>query len=118
MDPRERLSALGEEYVRFAREHRAEYAIMFGSHEGFEFYPDLKEASGEAFFILIQTVQEILPPGATQSDAVRYSLVVWSMIHGFAELENMCAFQFIDESAIPKPTEFLSLLAQLAPERP
>ncbi len=105
------LEELGRAYFEFSQEFPAEYRVMFGRKKDFGEYPHLVEASGEAFFMLLCSVQALMPVGATQTQAVPNALLTWSMIHGYANLMQLGAFQFIDASVVPTPEGMAKSLA-------
>jgi AcrR family transcriptional regulator len=79
-----RLTAMGIAYVRFAREHRAHFEVMFGPVEA---APPRTEAGARAFGILEQTIREGQQAGEVRpGDSVKLAQVAWALIHGVSVL--------------------------------
>ena len=85
----ERMDAMGEAYVMFAREHPSMFLLMFRSERLDVTRPALHEAMQEAFGLLMRGVSarhageaQATPPLAILAEIVR----AWSMVHGFAML--------------------------------
>lgn len=74
---RARLIAVGEAYVRFARDNAALYALLFDSAELRRADPVLAEASGRAYAVITEATPG--PPDA---------LLAWIVVHGIAGLER------------------------------
>lgn len=98
-DPRERLMAGCSAYVRFGAGHPHLYRLMFAGDfcEGPLFdnrpeaedseFPDLIEASNEAYDSLVDGLAEAQEQGALRPrDPRAQALAVWSMIHGVMSL--------------------------------
>ncbi len=84
-DPRSRVRALGEAYVRFALEHRHSFRLMLYDPLGAEPAP---RAAGGAFALLERTIDEGRRAGAVRKDlsAREIALGAWSLVHGLASL--------------------------------
>jgi AcrR family transcriptional regulator len=108
----ERMDAMGEAYVMFAREHPSMFLLMFRSERLDVTRPALHEAMQEAFGLLMRGVSarhareaQTAPPLAILAEILR----AWSMVHGFAML-------MIDHrldhllSYLPKGTDVRDLL--------
>ena len=83
----DRLDAMGEAYVAFARTNPALFQLMFRSERLDPARPALAEALAHASALLTQTAGGFVPgreqPTLAQvADAVR----AWSMVHGYAML--------------------------------
>jgi len=88
-DPRDKLDAIGEAYVRFGLENPMYYELMFMRKTEFL----LARRKGEsqpriaAFLALQQAIQEaveagVLPPG----DVLDYSAFFWANVHGIVSM--------------------------------
>lgn len=89
-DPREDLQALGEHYLRYAREHPLEYQLMFSST-----WPEAANDAGlvrdaaHAFDILRRVLRRIHGDSAAMRERVELdALYIWSTIHGLAGVLN------------------------------
>ncbi len=83
----DRLNAMGEAYVAFARANPALFQLMFRSERLDPARPALAEALAQASDLLTQTAGGFVagreqPTLAQVADAVR----AWSMVHGYAML--------------------------------
>ena len=84
----ERMDAMGEAYVAFARDNPGMFLLMFRSERLDVARPGLREAMDEAFTVLTRgasakrATSAQVPPLTTIADAVRS----WSLVHGFAML--------------------------------
>lgn len=77
-------TAVGVEYLRFAKTNPALYKVMFGSRLDAE-NAELKAASQACFENLHLSVSEILPD-KSKEDVNAISLQMWSSVHGLAML--------------------------------
>ncbi len=83
----ERLTAIGLAYLRFAREERRRFAVMFQSHELAAAAPELEAQADRAFQPLRECVGAYFadrPAEAGRAPAV--TLAAWSLVHGAALL--------------------------------
>lgn len=84
----ERMDAMGEAYVAFARDNPGMFLLMFRGERLDFARPVLREAMDEAFAVLMRGAgarrapSANLPPLAMLADVVRS----WSLVHGFAML--------------------------------
>src|SRR4051812_20610397 len=89
------FQAMGEAYVRFAREHPSHYRVMFGS--GFDrsaTNPELLEEGPAAFQILVGALVEQQQKGLVRADdPLTQARFVWSLVHGIAMLTLDGAFE-------------------------
>jgi AcrR family transcriptional regulator len=85
-DPKARLRAAGEGYVRFATAHPGLFRLMFGGAELDRSDPALADAQDSAYGELGRIVAPFLPAEAGPEDDHRLRLAVWSMAHGYAHL--------------------------------
>ena len=84
----ERMDAMGEAYVAFAREHPSMFLLMFRSERLDPARPVLHEAMQNAFGMLMRGVSERrgpVPQGSALS-VLAEIVRAWSMVHGFAML--------------------------------
>lgn len=86
--PSERMDAMGEAYVAFARDYPGMFLLMFRSERLDVARPALREAMDEAFAALTRGASarrgtSVQPPAlALAADVVR----AWALVHGFAML--------------------------------
>jgi len=88
-DPRDKLDAIGEAYVRFGLENPMHYELMFMRKTEFLLASRKGESQPRilAFTALQQAVQEavdagVLPPG----DVLDYSAFLWANVHGIVSM--------------------------------
>jgi AcrR family transcriptional regulator len=83
---KERLVAMGEAYVAFARNYPGMFLLMFRSERLDATRPGLREAMDQAFAVLTRSVSDrrgaASPPKAMIADVTRS----WALVHGFAML--------------------------------
>lgn len=85
-DPVDRLVALSEAYVRFARRERARYEVMFGPRlNEDERFPDLESAVRLAIEALADEL-EAAAPNAERKRKRDAGIALWSAVHGLASL--------------------------------
>ncbi|MFC4128516.1 TetR/AcrR family transcriptional regulator [Nocardia rhizosphaerae] len=86
--PLDALAALGETYVRFSRDHPAQFRLMFRpelSHS--EKHPDAHVAGDAAFAVLAETVADCVSAGVFPADrADVITIAWWGLGHGLASL--------------------------------
>lgn len=107
----ERMDAMGEAYVMFAREHPSMFLLMFRSERLDTKRPALHDAMEEAFGQLTRGVSERRGTAEASASLPLLADIVrsWSMVHGFAmlmidhRLEPMLAH-------LPKGTDVNDLL--------
>lgn len=87
-DPRARLEACGQSYVRFALGSPAHFRVMFRPELADpEIHPGMLEASQPAFQMLVQGVVDCQRAGqAPGGDPMPLVLTCWSVVHGLASL--------------------------------
>lgn len=78
-----RMLAMGRSYIRFAMEHPAVYALMFGKSGQCAMTDHLKEAAGSAWRQLLAGVT----PLVGESRAKPAAAMVFSTVHGYAMLK-------------------------------
>jgi AcrR family transcriptional regulator len=84
----ERMDAMGEAYVAFAREHPSMFLLMFRSERLDVTRPALHEAMEEAFGLLMRGVSARRGAEVRVASLALTAEIVraWSMVHGFAML--------------------------------
>jgi AcrR family transcriptional regulator len=97
-DPRARMQAIGEAYVRFAEQRPGHYRILFATpgHNGqLENLRAKDEGVGkEVFGLLLACTADCLPEG---SDPRPVALQLWTTLHGYVSLrEVMPGFDWPD----------------------
>jgi len=87
-DPVTAFENIGRAYLRFAREHPADYAVMFEAGLPSDISPELSRASENAFAVLRNAAGVLCAemPAETRPPALMVSLHIWSMAHGIASL--------------------------------
>ena len=87
-DPLRRFRACGDAYFRFAREHTAHFRVMFRPELASpEEHPQVLEASGRAFAVLVEVLLDCQRAGlAPAGDVLPLVLTAWSTAHGLAAL--------------------------------
>ncbi len=85
-EPRDRVRALGEAYVRFAVACPHHFRLMLGGPPSEGEAP--KTAEGESFALLERTLREGQSAGAIRDDlsARDLALAAWALVHGLASL--------------------------------
>lgn len=85
--PRRRLQAVGEGYIRFALANPEHFSIMFRSDMLDVDEPSFQQAGDEAFNLLAGVVGECAAAGLIpRSDVGTVGVAAWSLVHGFATL--------------------------------
>ncbi len=97
LPPAERIVAMGEAYLRFAREHREEVALLFDSLQAME--PLDLEHPDEAFLaptgvyrLLESALREGIAEGAfriAEDDLMFVMHGTWALVHGLALVERL-----------------------------
>ncbi|MFE3545362.1 TetR/AcrR family transcriptional regulator [Nocardia sp. NPDC059177] len=82
------LADLAEGYVRFSREHPAQFRLMFRPELSQpEKHPDAHDAGDAAFHVLADTIGECVAAGTLPADgADRLAIAWWGLAHGLASL--------------------------------
>jgi AcrR family transcriptional regulator len=83
-----RMTAMAVAYVRFAKERRAYYDVMFGAQEiDDETQAPPDSAGARAFAILVDTIREGQVTGDVRAgDPEALADFVWSVVHGISTL--------------------------------
>lgn len=86
-DPVDRLVELGVTYVRFARDHRAAYRVMFAEPSSAEGAPPPEPTGDTAFHVLVETIRYGQAKGAFVAGSARELAVAsFAFVHGLAML--------------------------------
>jgi AcrR family transcriptional regulator len=87
-DPRDRLTALGRGYVRWAVAHPDYYQVMFGAEAKDKAdYPGLLIAGAQAFGDLHEAVTRCVASGLMkEQEPLKIAGPMWAMVHGIAAL--------------------------------
>jgi AcrR family transcriptional regulator len=91
-EPLLRFRALGLSYVGFARDHPAQFRVMFGPEVADRsLYPSLSESAGETFRLLVQAIRECQKAGSVrEGDPEDLATTAWSTVHGLSALVVDC----------------------------
>ncbi|MFC6010175.1 TetR/AcrR family transcriptional regulator [Nocardia lasii] len=86
--PLDALTALGAAYVRFSREHPAQFRLMFRPELSQpDKHPDAHVAGDAAFAVLGETVAECVAAGSLPPDRAEILAIAWwGLGHGLASL--------------------------------
>jgi AcrR family transcriptional regulator len=86
-EPQARLHAAMEGYVRFASDHPALFSLMFSKEHCEMTDPALRMASAESYAVLAGIARGLDWDKADAPNAQRRTeLLLWSIVHGYAEL--------------------------------
>ena len=77
------LRAMGEAYVRFARQHPQRFRLMFGGQLQIARHPALREIATKTFEGLSGALAARVPGAQGARDA---SIAAWALVHGLAQL--------------------------------
>lgn len=91
-DPMERLKAMGNVYIQFAKENPDKYDLMFNLKEPMHFLEDIKakewDEGTETYKVLLATINECIEAGHFKGHiAEPLSYLIWSCVHGLCSLE-------------------------------
>ncbi len=84
-DPYEKLKGVGLAYIRFAIARPGAFRLVFSCEALHQEHEELKEAGDSGFQVLVNVVAAIIP-GKDPDTVLSYSLLAWSIVHGFANL--------------------------------
>lgn len=84
-DPRSQLIGLCEGYLHFARQHKAQFELIFLTAKKDNPSEELQFFSREAFNLLVSTC-DLFEPAA--SGPRGNAIMIWSLVHGFATLRE------------------------------
>ncbi|MEM1040732.1 MAG: TetR/AcrR family transcriptional regulator [Pseudomonadota bacterium] len=83
---KERLDALGQTYVDFARQEPGMFRLVFGLTEAHQGDDELSQAGQQVFGIVIQATAECLGIEASAPEAMERAYMLWSFVHGHSFL--------------------------------
>ena len=108
-DWQRKLEAIGVAYVEYAVNHQAYHRVMFNDgYTDYEKYPQLGQASEEAFDVLLNVIKAGQEAKIfTSEDPMQLARVCWSLVHGVSTLA-------IDNQPIASDPEEVIKLAQIA----
>ncbi|MHA1546099.1 MAG: TetR-like C-terminal domain-containing protein, partial [Alphaproteobacteria bacterium] len=106
--PHADLLAICHGYLRFAREHQAQFRLMFSS-EGLDFNnPELEHQSSAAYQVLRQGCAPFSSSNASSQDT---EIMIWSLVHGYAEIAHRAREKQGEHPA--RKTDFVDILSAL-----
>jgi hypothetical protein len=86
---KDRLNAAMQGYVRFAREHKQLFLLMFSAQHCDFGDPDLSLAASGSYAVLADIAAGLdWDKAAAPGGQRRTELMLWSLVHGFAQLSN------------------------------
>lgn len=86
----DRLRAAIEGYVRFAREHKGLFLLMFSAQHCDFKDAELREAAAASFAVLSEIAEGLDWDKADELDGQRRTeIMLWSFVHGYAQLANI-----------------------------
>ena len=95
---RARVGATGQAYLRFAREHRSHFEVMWRTDLCRRDEPALQAAADATFDQLVHAVREAQAEGwAAGADDRSVAYLAWSAVHGLAVLRLDGPLQGLDE---------------------
>jgi len=91
-NPMERLKAMGQIYIQYAKDNPDKYDLMFSLKEPMEFLNEIQakewDEGAAAFDVLRTTVQECIKSGHFKGHKLEpLSYMIWSCVHGMCSLE-------------------------------
>ena len=91
-NPMERLKAMGQIYIQYAKDNPDKYDLMFSLKEPMEFLNEIEakewDEGAAAFDVLRTTVQECIKSGHFKGHKLEpLSYMIWSCVHGMCSLE-------------------------------
>ncbi|MGL5810176.1 MAG: TetR/AcrR family transcriptional regulator, partial [Nocardioides sp.] len=87
-DVLDRLVAAGRAYLSFAREESAWFAVMWEEDLQDRNDPELIATSADTFAVIIDLSGRLIAAGRVVGDAHSVATLVWSIVHGFADLSR------------------------------
>lgn len=107
--PEARLAASGAVYVEFVRANRALARLMFGGCPApLDSQPALADAGRRCFEALLELTAARSGEQTDSPAAFQRAIALWSLVHGFALLQNDGALP--DFHTLPDPLELAALL--------
>lgn len=85
-----RIHAVADGYIAFALEHRADYLLVFASHQPpAERYPELLAARRQVFDHAVEVIQDCIDAGLLHGDARDLAHAFWVTMHGAMMLHSV-----------------------------
>lgn len=81
-----RIAAMGKAYVRFGLSNPGVFRLIFGDTVELKKDGELREVGHDCFNVLIEDVGRGLGGAATDEEAKRLSVMLWTFVHGVASL--------------------------------
>jgi AcrR family transcriptional regulator len=100
-EPRARIAALAQAYLRFADANRSMFELMFRHDLLQSGYLGLREAGLPLFRLLAGLIAEARPATARPPEVTAGAL--WSALHGMAQLRNWGSLQLATGASDPAP---------------
>jgi AcrR family transcriptional regulator len=110
-----RLMAGGRAYLRFAREHRGHFAVMWQEDLQDRSDPALLGASARTFGLLVELAAQVSGGVLAGRDPVLVALLAWSLAHGVADLSSGGALDDVPGTPDPvaRDTALLDLMTEV-----
>lgn len=80
------IAAIGQAYVRFARDQPGVFRLVFSLTEGHEEAPELLEKGQECFNVVIERTATVLGRATTDPVVMERAYMLWAGVHGHAFL--------------------------------
>lgn len=82
----DRVNALGQCYIDFARQHPGLFRLVFGISESHDGDEDLAAQGAEVFGIVIKAVADYLQLEPSDHEARQRAYMLWTVVHGHSWL--------------------------------
>ena len=82
----DRINALGQCYIDFARDHPGLFRLVFGISESHEGDVDLATRGSQVFGIVIEAVADFLGVASDHPQAESRAYMLWTVVHGHSWL--------------------------------
>lgn len=87
--PLDRVQAIAQGYLAFAREHSEDYALIFATEQPSpELYPEVLAARRRVFDHVVEALQRCIDAGLLQVQAREFAHHVWVALHGLLSLHT------------------------------
>ncbi len=110
-DALDQLVTAARAYLAFAREHSAWFAVMWEEDLQDRDDPDLVRASFDNFAVIIELSERLIGAGRAAGDPASVATLVWSLVHGFADLSRSGALD--DERELTTEAREEAFLTQM-----
>ncbi|MEN0042064.1 MAG: TetR-like C-terminal domain-containing protein, partial [Pseudomonadota bacterium] len=106
----DRINALGQCYIDFARDHPGLFRLVFGISESHDGDVDLASRGLQVFGIVIETVADYLGVASDHPQAKWRAYMLWTVVHGHSwlSIDGKAKTQGIEVDE----TEFLRQISQ------